>query len=405
MALTEWTLAGGYGSLRVRGSPGEAARGVVNLVNMQGAGPIGVRPTGRFPEVASAVERLDPRSTWRDWWASTSGEPVAISDNCPARRGTPYFPWRKPDHARGRCLGVNVGGSYLRLVWLVNGSVDEEERVPLGAGEGPSADGRVRDLVSLLTVPRRSRGLDCIGIAWSAVRTPSGLRSTALRAAGAERIAGLLDRGALDAVLTEGCGVRVRSWPDGEAVAAAEAVARRPARQRSLLVLKLGTSFASGLVTEDGVCGLPLQLAKCLLAVRPVREYQHPSVRLPGTARDLLGAQSIERSYREASGIRDATYADFSRAVPRSDPVALYIAQRSAAAIAELTDLVGSMGAPVDLVLTGQNIEDQGFRAFLYHQTDQLLRDRPWDTQRCDPSWDVDIAAAVGAVSLSLAIR
>jgi predicted NBD/HSP70 family sugar kinase len=402
--LTDWTLAGGYGSLRMRGSSDEAARGVVNLVNMQGAGRIGVRPTGRFPEVASAVKRLDPRSTWRDWWASTSGEPVAVSGSCPARRQTPYFPWRRPDHARGRCLGVNFGGSYLRLVWLVNGSVDGEELLSLSADEGPLARGsRVRDLVALLTGPKRSRDLQCIGIAWSAVRTPSGLRSTALQAADGGRIAELLDRGALDAVLTKGCGVRVRSWPDGEAAAAAEAGARNQVGRRSLLVLKLGTSFASGLVTEFGICGLPLQLAKCLLAVRPAREYRHPSVGFPGTARDLLGARSIERSYGAASGIRDATYADFCQAVSLSSSVAVDIARRSAAAIAELTDLVGSIGGPVDLVLTGKNIEDQGFRDFLYRQTDQLLGEGPGGTQRFDPSWDVDIAAAAGAVSLSLA--
>lgn len=401
--MTSWTLSGAYRSLTVCGSVHDAARGVMNLVNVQGAGWIGVGPTGRSHEVVTAMEELDQNSAWRDWWAGTSREQIAISDRRPAQLRTPYYPWQKADEARGRYLGVNVGGSYLRLVWLVNGSVECVEQLPLSIDDGLFVHGGIHELAEMLTGRRRSRGLRCIGIAWSAVRTPSGLRSTALEAGGG-RIADLLDLGVLDALLTKRCGVRVRSWPDGEAVAAAEAEARDRSRRRTLLVLKLGTSFASGLVTEHGVCGLPLQLAKCLLTIRPAREYRHPSVRLLGTARDLLGAQSIERSYREVSGISNATYTDFCRAVSVSDATALDIACRSASAIAELLDLVGSIWAPVDLVLTGKNIEDDGFRNFLWAHTDQLLRDQAAaDMQRFDHAWDPDIAAAIGAVSLSIA--
>lgn len=218
----------------------------------------------------------------------------------------------------------------------------------------------------------------------------------------AGELAALLHDGRIDMVLTRELELPVHSWNDGEASAAAEALAESPGSDRPLLVLKLGTSMASGLATGEGVSALPMQLAKCRLKQLPLHEYAHPATGLSGTARDLIGAECLTRAYREELHDPQATYEDFCAAAEHGVPVARRLLCDAVAAVVELAEFVSALWSPVQLVVTGKNLEKSDYRVvFARHLRDRLnavsaraiLREA-----RCDH----DLVAAIGAIGLSL---
>src|SRR5262249_39486006 len=161
----------------------------------------------------------------------------------------------------------------------------------------------------------------------------------------------------------EVAGVPVRSWNDGEAVAAAEAAFADRIRTRPLLALKMGTSMASGLATGDSVIALPMQLAKFSLCVRPRIAYTHPITGMRGTARDLIGAEAIEKTFKHAMNDKSLTYRDYCEAVVRGNAVARELAIGAIEAIAEIAEAIASMwSSGIDLVVTGTNIQDAKYR-------------------------------------------
>jgi predicted NBD/HSP70 family sugar kinase len=403
MATAEqWRLSGQYISLDVNGTADDAARGVVNLVNIQGSGRISLSQIGIYDRVIHRLTELDPSAEWRGWWGHASGARVSVSDKPIERASVPMRPLPKSMRGSGKSLGINVGGRYARLVWLQDGQAAHVERIDLeGVDDVAHVRGSVKALARFICHHDVSKDLQFIGIAWSAPRTALGLRAMSLQMRRVGEAADLLDAGQLDAILTGLCGCPVRSWNDGEAVAAAEANLRPGGSGGALLVFKLGTSFATGLAVGSNVCLLPMQLAKCVLLVRPIREYSHPSVGLKGTARDLIGAESIERTYAELSGVRDASYEDFCQAATREDDVAMNILAGEAAGLAELCETVERIWRPVEVVATGRNVSDSDFRELLYRYFTTALCSRGLRTTLTSPVCDVDLGAAMGAAILT----
>jgi predicted NBD/HSP70 family sugar kinase len=298
-------------------------------------------------------------------------------------------------------LGVNVGGRYARLVWLQGWRIVAERSVDLEQSDyRRHVRGSVRDLTEFFRRHDESKDLACIGIAWSAPRTALGLRAMSLQMRRLGEAAELLQAGTLDETIATICGCEVYSWNDGEAVAAAEAT-WRARLGRPMLVLKLGTSFASGIATGKAVSLLPMQLAKCLLSTQPIRAYRHPSVGLRGTARDLLGAEPIEATYRELTENDAATYDDFCADVGRGEPLADEILARAATALAELGGIIERTWFAVDIVPTGRNVRDSLVRLRFYDHLAKALKARNVKSRLSPPVCDVDLSAAIGAAVLT----
>jgi len=352
----------------------------------------------------SRLKAYDPSGRWRTWWADASGEPLILGDRVASSRKPPAHPLPAAVTSPGSSVGINVGGHYLRVVVVQDGQLSAVETVRLGTGSASSLlNSTVKDFLDLVALERRVSHPRCVGIAWSAPRTSLGLRAMSTQMLSVGEIGQLLHRGVVDATLSLHWDCPVFSWNDGEAVAAAECAARDKPIRRPLLVLKLGTSFASGLATTQGVCALPLQLAKCVLRAKPLRSYEHPAVGLRGTARDLIGAEPITTTYRAMAYRPTASYSDYCDAVLAGDPIALAIAHATVAALAELVRMVSLLWAPVTLVLSGKNLEAPGFQEHITHTLRRRLRRTAPRVIVDNPVCSTDTSAALGAVLLSLA--
>ncbi|MEU2901031.1 hypothetical protein ACWC4E_32860 [Streptomyces sp. NPDC001273] len=407
MEATGQRISGRYASLSVDGTPADAARSLVNLVNIQGPGEIAISPASRRHQVSTALERADPTGSWRDWWHRAAGEPVRLSDDAPTTRAVPVHRCGPPDGKTGPdpLLGVNIGGHYLRLVRVRRGAVVGSREKRLGAGRGSSLFGiSLRSFVELLAGDELARGVRGVGIAWSAPRASVGLRAMSLLTEGGGEVVDLLDTGELDSALTGALRCPVLSWNDGEGVAAAEALARPPRQGRPLLALKLGTSFASGLALEDRrISALPMQLAKCLPSTPPPRRHAHPMVGLHGTTRDTLGAACLTESFKLLSGLPRADYDDYCLAAVRHHPGAMELARAGARTVAELTHLVSTVWSPADLVLSGRNLRHPPYRHLFERLVRHELDTFPSRPTLLAPAADLNLSAALGAAALTQA--
>ncbi|MGX5214310.1 hypothetical protein ACWKT3_37440 [Streptomyces violaceus] len=407
MEATGQRITGRYASLAVDGPPAEAARNLVNLVNVQGPGEIVITPASKRSQVGEALERLDSRGSWRAWWHRAAGEPVELTDGTPSRLPTPVHHFSPFEGEAGAApqLGINIGGHYLRLVRIHRGEVVGSREKRLGSGRQSSLFGiSLRSFLEMLTGDELAHGVRGVGIAWSAPRTRVGLRAMSILTEGGGEVVGLLDTGELDSVLTKALGCPVYSWNDGEAVAAAEALARPGVRDRPLLVLKLGTSFASGLALgTHEVSALPMQLSKCLPRTVPPQRFAHPMVGLHGTARDALGAACVTETFRLLTGRPRADFEDYCLAAVRGEPVATRLARSAARTVAETAHFVSGLWSPVDLVLSGRNLRQlpyrQKFTGLVRHELALL----PSGITLLDPVGDVNLSAALGAAALSRA--
>lgn len=397
-----WHITARYRSFEVSGSVPHVARAVINLVNVQGPGTIAVAPPC-LPALAEYIDRLDPAGTWRSWWAAAAGQQVELVDIDQITVAPPCHPLPKTLARSGRCLGINVGGHYLRLAWLTNGVVEHSATIRLGSGrQSVLARATVNDFVNMVESERCVTGLTNIGIAWSAPRTPLGLRAMSILMDNAGELTDLMHSGRIDAVLTERFDVPVFSWNDGEAVVAAELMAGSHDSCRPLLALKLGTSMASGVATADGVSALPLQLAKFVLAKQPQCEYEHPQIGLFGTARDLIGAESILSTYRTLMAAEGATYEDFCKAAVAGVPIALRLVRDAADAITEITSIISGLWSPVDVVVTGKNLEREDYRSLFTREVCNSLSTAGAVASLREPGCDHGLVAAIGAVYLSI---
>ncbi|MFD9431067.1 hypothetical protein [Streptomyces sp. NPDC060002] len=407
MEATEQRITGRYASLAVDGTPADAARSLVNLVNVQGPGKMVITPGSRWSQVNGALERVDPTGSWRDWWRRASGEPVSLSVGVPTTMAMPVHRFSSLDGQAGPdpLLGINIGGHYLRLVRVCGGTVVGSREKRLGTGQDSALFGiSLRSFVGLLTGDELSRGVRGVGIAWSAPRTSVGLRAMSILTEGGGEVVDLLDAGELDSALTQALGCPVLSWNDGEGVAAAEALAQPSRQERPLLALKLGTSFASGLALgTHQVSALPMQLAKCLPATPPPERFAHPMVGLHGTARDALGAACVTAAFRSLAGLPQADYDDYCLAAVRRHPVAMMLTRSAARTVAELAQLVSTLWSPVDLVLGGRNLRQLPYRQMFMGLVRHELAFIPSDVTLLDPACDVSLSAALGAAALSRA--
>ncbi|KPI28667.1 hypothetical protein OV320_5128 [Actinobacteria bacterium OV320] len=407
MEATEQWMTGRYASLAVDGTPADAARGLVNLVNIQGSGEITITPTSRRCQVNAALDRTDPTGSWRDWWHRASGEPVRLGVGVPTTKAMPVHGFSSLDGEAGPdpLLGINIGGHYLRLVRVCGGTVVGSREKRLGTGQKSALFGiSLRSFVEMLSGDELSRGVRGVGIAWSAPRTSVGLRAMSILTEGGGEVVDLLDAGELDSALTEALGCPVHSWNDGEGVAAAEALAQPPRRGRPLLALKLGTSFASGLALGTRqVSALPMQLAKCLPATPPPERFAHPMVGLHGTARDALGAACVTEAFRLLADLPRADFDDYCLAAVRRHPVAMMLTRSAARTVAELAQLVSTLWSPVDLVLGGRNLRQLPYRQMFMGLVRRELASFGSGVDLLDPASDVNLSAALGAAALSRA--
>ncbi len=374
-ALTgdRWRLTGTYLSVTVPGSARDAACALINLVNVQGAGPVRVEPREGCRCLEAALDALDARGGWRAWWYRESGERVSLTDSRVEGLPVPLFRCDSTLAGTGRCLGINTGGTYLRRVWLDDGNISAAESVRRGGARRSPLPGL-----------ERLRGVRQVGIARIAARTRRGLTATPP-----------------DEVLGGMLGCPVRSWNDGEAIAAAEAVSRPPGDRRAMLVLKLGTSMAGGIVAPGGVCGLPLQLARCIPSAAPISAFEHPRVKLRGTVRDLVGAGPMTDTYRLLTGRPAATYAEFTRAAVKGDPEATRILMGAAAAITDVSRLMSSFWSPMDVVVTGRSLRNEAYRGILHEMLAARFGMLDERLALLEPAADPDLGAAVGAVVLT----
>lgn len=402
--MQQWHLKGEFISLNIYGSAWAAARGLINLVNIQGPGRIELSPLDCSPQVEECVDRLDPSRDWRNWWIRAAGVELSIGPYEGGHRQIPTFALPPSPSVTGCTLGINIGGRYARLVWLRDGRIDAVRRVDLArADDDAHVKGDVQELARSIVEHPESKYVKSIGIAWSAPRTAKGLRAMSLQMQRIGEAADFLHTGTLDDILSGFCGCQVRSWNDGEAAAAAEAVWRPGDENRSILVFKLGTSFASGLARGSTIYSLPMQFAKCLLAIKPIQIYTHPSVGLRGTARDLLGAEPIERTYRNLSGDSSTSYDDFCHGVVVGEDVALLIIEKAADGLANLVEIAEDIWSAVDVVVSGNNVRNPEVADTLYQSARRAFARRSLNSRLLQPVCDVDLSAAMGAAMLSCA--
>jgi predicted NBD/HSP70 family sugar kinase len=214
-------------------------------------------------------------------------------------------------------------------------------------------------------------------------------------------MAALLREGNLERQLEKRWKCAVSSWNDGLAVAASQVCADPDRPPRTQLVLKLGTSLAAGLVRDGKVVDLPLEMAKCLLDVQPLVSYEHPTVGLRGTARDLIGADPLVATYRKLSHRPDATFADLEEDALASRAEARRLLERAARGVALLARLAQSLWRDLELVVTGRNISDRRIRdLFLKSVRDDLERVAGGIPIRSSAG-DPDLSAAYGSAILA----
>ncbi len=368
----------------------------MNLVNIQGVGPVGIPRSVNARELSDAIDELDVHGTWRQWWERVSGAPLSLGHRVPPHVATPWDRLPREDSSSRpvRALGVNVGGTAARAVEMLALDRSPEPR-SITATKALSGL-TLSQFASLLGEPGQ---YDRIDIAWSAPRVNARLVPESIGLQGVGEIAECMARGSLDEQLSSVCGCTVTSWHDGAAACAGEEWARNAVHGRPVLTLKLGTSFAAGLAWDGRVCGLPMQLAKCVLPGQPCPGFQHPIVGIRGTARDALGAQSIGNSYTSASG---TGFQAFERGVATGDPAALELVRASAGAICELIELVGRAWPLPDLVLTGQNLDAPAFAARLRDEVRRESTRRALDFRLLDSRLSFSGVAAIGAVVLGV---
>lgn len=392
-------VSGRHLSLETAGGPDAGARAVVNLVAVEGPGAIAISPPQARAPVADALDRIDRAADWRSWWSEAARESVRLTDHPGSPAAVPTHRIRSWQAVSGPLLGINIGGSYMRFVRVEDGDVISSQEAAVDSLRGVTFE----RFSAALASHELARDVRSVAIAWSAPRTKVGLRAMSILTQGAGEVSDLLDSGQLDARLTAALGRPVDSWNDGEAVAAAEVMYGGVRNGRPLLVFKLGTSFASGLAVDAArVVALPMQLSKCLPGTALVRTFAHPMVKLNGTARDALGAECLTKAFRLLSGRTEADFADYCATVAGNDSACLRLARTSAQVIAELADLVSRLWSPVDLVLTGKNLQEAHYRDTLATLTRQELANRPGGMFLRESDGDVSSSAALGALALSL---
>jgi predicted NBD/HSP70 family sugar kinase len=401
MASDTWHVSGRFLSCDLTSSIRDLARAVFNLVNVQGPGAISISPPS-LEAVGKELDNLDPSGSWRSWWLSAAGESLTLVDRENDTVPIAYLAQPTSLAHTGRCLGLNVGGHYLRLVWLNAGVVVDATTIRLGTGErSVLSNGTLDSFVELLHRECSLKDMSAIGIAWSAPRTSLGLRAMSILMENARELGELVHSQRIDNELTEKLDVPVASWNDGEAVVAAEYFFGAP-RSRPLLALKLGTSMASGIATSAGVCSLPMQLAKCLPEAEPHRKYSHPQTGTRGTVRDMVGADPLVRTYRSLSGDNVATYEDFCAAAVAGAPIATDLVNSATVAIAELVNFVSALWSPVDVVVTGKNLEQEDFEQLFAAGLKRRLCSNTYPVSLLKPACDPNLVAAIGAVCLTV---
>jgi predicted NBD/HSP70 family sugar kinase len=396
-------LDGAYCSLAAYAKGSSAARHLVNLVNVQGTGPIYVRPVKSAPSLAAELELLDSTKRWRNWWREASGTELEFSPTPVERLEPPTLALGQPDRET-ITVGINVGGHYLRVVRCRGKVIERSHSVRIGSG----TSSLLSDLgLAGLADPVQGMldGVTAVGIAWAAPSVERHVHPLSMQTRVSAEVAALLGEGNLERQLARRWKCAVSSWNDGQAVAASQVSADADRAPRSQLVLKLGTSIAAGLVRDGEVVDLPLEMAKCLLDVQPLLSYEHPTVGLQGTARDLIGADPLVATYRTLSRREDATFADLQQdalASPRAE--ARLVLERAARGVAALARFAQSLWRDLELVVTGRNLSDRRVRdLFLALVRDDLERTTSGIPVRSSSN-DPDLSAAHGGAILAQSV-
>jgi predicted NBD/HSP70 family sugar kinase len=394
----------GYCALRICVDDDYACyRSFVNLVNISGPGPIFAEPCDVARAIDAVRRRADDFPAWRRWWTQAAGVSPGLRQEPVTLRRMPLHRYDCAEQYGGIAVGLNVGGTYVRVAWIERGEILDQrvarlDSSSLSSGQS-SATRALRELIGMTVA--RVRGVESVGIAWSAPRTAAGLRGLSLQMSRLGDIGSALDDGTLDEDLTTFAGRPVLSWNDGEAIAAAEGRASgERVGARCTLAFKLGTSFAAGVAVPGGVVSLPLQLAKCLVYTLPIRKYQHPATGMWGTARDMVGAESIERTYGDLRR-RSTSYDGYCRASVQGQPCARSILLQSVSALAELIAMVESIWGALDVVVSGRNVIDPAYEALHNEMLAEQLRSRAVRASLAPRKYDVDLGSAVGAALLS----
>lgn len=392
-------LDGEYCGLAIDAKRHSVVRQLVNLVNIQGAGPIYVQPATLVPSLEAQLELLDGTRRWRNWWHEASGRDLKFS-HTPINRQAPPMVTLSPFRPERVAVGINVGGHYLRVVRCRGREIECSRSVRLGSGR----DSLLADLgLAGLAGPVQGMldGAMAVGIAWAAPAVESRARPLSMQTRASAEMAAMLREGDLERRLAKRWKCAVSSWNDGLAVAASQACSEAESTSRTQLVLKLGTSFAAGLVRNGKVIDLPLEMAKCLLDAQPLISYEHPTVGLRGTARDLIGADPLVATYRKLSHRGNATFADLQRDALASKAEARLLLVHAARGVAMLARLAQSLWRDLELVVTGRNISDRRIRnLFLTLVRDDVERIASGISVRSSVS-DPDLSAAYGSAILA----
>ena len=371
------TLSGSFHTLETKGSSIAMARSLINLVNIEGPGPVAVTPPRARKGLWAGLEEIDRANEWRDWWHALSDQRIRLVASPVPRRPVPVIPIVEPDPS-AITVGINVGGHYLRVVRCRGASIECAKTERLGTGSESLADRGVAGIEAL--ADELVDGAEAVGIAWAAPRVDGRTQ---------ER-------------LSQAWGCPVSSWNDGLAVAASEVQVAPVGAGRSSLVLKLGTSMAAGVATDDGVVDLPLEMAKCLVETEPIRIHRHPTVGLVGTVRDLVGADPLTATFRTVSGRRRGRFDEFLRtALEEPQSEARIMLRKAAAGVADLARLGRRLWELGEVVLTGRNLANQRLRDLFLAMVNEDLQRSGSDVSSRAGGLDPDLSGALGGALLA----
>src|SRR5215470_9638498 len=337
-----WEMSTAFGTFSFTGGVSDAIRNLMNLSSVFGCREICISASGLPKHQVQLVRQ------WARWYWGNAGGTLQATP--PQRRQPTMHPLPSTLKGSGKLLGVNLGGSYVRIVLVEDGLITQSKSVPANVNGWPTLD----------DIPEGVRG---VGIAYQESRAGQVLP-------------------AFD--------VPVTFWADGQAAAAAEAV--KPV-ERPTLVLKLGTSIAAGLATHHGVCVMPFRLARFTALTEPPVPFTDPGTGTTGTLGGLLGAGQMARTFTALRG-RPGTFLDLCQAAANNDPAAEKTICLAAHGIAETTTFLNLFWPDLELVMTGKNVEPEPFGECLREAVCRVgVPCKP-------PSAVVDLCAAIGAIVL-----
>jgi predicted NBD/HSP70 family sugar kinase len=396
-------------SLRDKFAPENLAATIMNLSNLDGSTNFLLEPSWLKTLSIQGIERLDLLSLWRTWILSTFGEAISFGHPGPNPASElPALHLSREAISRGPAtLGINLGGYYARLAYVsASDQILYGPEIKIGADgdsilRGISLDQFCKTISTWIS----STGwrYSCVGMALAAPRGYQGIVPSSNLFKPCPQITNAFRSGLFRSTLASQLKCPVGIYNDGECNAVADWFATLSTNQ-SLYSLKLGTSIACGLVKDNRLSLLPLELAKCIITMnRPTQLANtiHPVTGIRGTLREAVGAGAVSIRYHNSTHAA-SQFPQFQLDVLAGKRRARSEAFNMAAALADGVALLVKYFGVMPLHIGGKTVEGE-FGEYFVRLFKKALLQRAAHLSEQDillTSWPATYSAAVGAALL-----